>query len=155
MAEEKILLPYNFTGNDQKALNFVIRTFAPRKKEVEIILFNAFTQPPQIETTRSTVMQKLQSNINFVQQKIKEQEKDLKAAKEILIQSGFPEANIRIVFRPRSKDIASEIVDLAAGEGSTVIVLNRKPGRVSRFFIGSTFIKVVLGAADRTVCVAS
>ncbi|MEW5910697.1 MAG: hypothetical protein AB1659_12915, partial [Thermodesulfobacteriota bacterium] len=98
MEAEKILLPYNFTGNDQKALNFVIRTFASRKNDIQIILFNAFTPPPRIEPTRSTVMEKLRTNINFAQQQIKEQENDLLLAKKTLVRGGFAESNIRMVF---------------------------------------------------------
>jgi len=45
MARQKILLPYNFTQNDRKALNFVIRTF-PKGTEVEITLFNAYIPAP-------------------------------------------------------------------------------------------------------------
>lgn len=39
MASEKILLPYNFTGYDQRALDFVIRTFS-HLKDVEVTLFH-------------------------------------------------------------------------------------------------------------------
>jgi hypothetical protein len=155
MVVEKILLPYNFMGNDQKALNFVIRTFAPRKNDIEITLFNSFTPPPQIEATRSTVMEKLRTNINFTHQQIKEQKNDLLLAKKTLVRSGFSESNIRTLFKPRTKDIATEIIDTALSLGSTIVVLNRKPGRVTRFFTGSIFNKVVTSLGNKTICVVS
>lgn len=38
MAGKKLLLPYNFTDYDKKALDFVVRIFAPLK-DAEITLF--------------------------------------------------------------------------------------------------------------------
>jgi len=48
MASEKILLPYNFTGYDQRALDFVIRTFS-HLKDVEVTLFHTDTPVPEID----------------------------------------------------------------------------------------------------------
>lgn len=42
MATQKILVTYNFTSYDQKALDFVIRTFV-HLKDVEITLLNVYT----------------------------------------------------------------------------------------------------------------
>ncbi len=48
MASEKILLPYNFTGYHQRALDFVIRTFS-HLKDVEVTLFHTYTPVPEID----------------------------------------------------------------------------------------------------------
>ena len=42
MAIQKILLPYNFTSLDQKALDFVINVFS-HLKDTEITILNAYT----------------------------------------------------------------------------------------------------------------
>ena len=55
MGTPKILLPYNFTNFDKKALDFVCRTFSD-KKEAEITLFNAYTPVPTIKMRGSPIM---------------------------------------------------------------------------------------------------
>ena len=52
MAIQKILLPYNFTPDEERALRFVIYTLA-RKKEVKITLFHVYT-PLQILMLKGT-----------------------------------------------------------------------------------------------------
>ena len=155
MNREKILLPYNFSKSDQKALDFVIRTFSPRAESVEITLFHAYTPPPKIETSKGTIMEKLTGNMGYARQRINELEKDVKQAKNTLVQNGFSQAKVKTVFRAKSKDIASEIIDLAVQEGHSTIVLNRKPGRVARFFTSTVFPKVVSSLSDKTVCIVS
>ena len=42
MAGQKLLLPYNFSSYDQKALNFVVNAFA-NQEDIKITLFHAYT----------------------------------------------------------------------------------------------------------------
>jgi hypothetical protein len=154
MAIQKILLPYNFTKNDRRALDFVIQTFATQEN-VEVTLFNAYTGVPEIETRQTSVMGKLKGNLNYLSQKIMEQEAELKEALMNLVRNGFMEDRLRYVFRARKKDIAGEIIELAKKEQFNTIVLNHKPGQVSRFFSASVFNKVVTALDGITVCIVS
>ncbi|MBC8390960.1 MAG: hypothetical protein H8E17_00110 [Deltaproteobacteria bacterium] len=88
MTGQKILLPYNFLIYDQKALDFVISTFA-YSNDVEITIFNAYTPVPEIDIREAPIMEKLHGNLNYLSQKVKEQEAGLKAAKQKLLQNGF------------------------------------------------------------------
>jgi hypothetical protein len=151
MAGRKILLPYNFTNGDQKALDFVISTFV-HLKDVEVTLFYAYTPVPEIKMNDSPVMDKLKANLNYLAQNIKEQEVGLSAAKQSLLENGFSENQIRYIFKPRKKDVAGEIIDLATEGHHDLIVINRKPGKITRFFTGSVFSKVVSGLKNKTVC---
>ncbi len=155
MIHEKILFPYNFSKSDQKALDFVIRIFTPHAESTEITLFHAYTLLPKLETSKGTVMEKLTGSMGYARQRINEQEKDLKQVKSILVQSGFPLAHVKIVFHAKRKDIASEIVNLALKSGHSTIVLNHQSGRISRFFTGTVFQKVVSSLPDKTVCIVS
>lgn len=155
MTPEKILLPYNFSKSDRKALDFVTRTFTPRVESVEITLFHVYTPLPKIDTSKSTVMERLADGMGYARQRIHDLEKDFKQIQTVLVQNGFPRTKVKTVFRAKSKDIASEIIDLASKEGYTMVVLNRKPGRVARFFTGTVFQKVVAGLPDKTVCIVS
>jgi hypothetical protein len=154
MAEQKILLPYNFTILDQKAITFVSRTFV-HLEEYEITLFNAYTPVPEIEAHSTSVMGKLKGNLTYLSQQIMQQEAELKIVKEKLVQSGFAPGRIQTLFRPRKKDIATEIIEVATQDKFSVIVINHKPGKASRFLTGSVFSKVVSTLKDVTVCIVS
>ena len=154
MAIQKILLPYNFTHIDKKAVNFVIDTFA-HLKDIAITVFNAYTAVPEIETSASSVTGKLKGNLSYLTQKIAEQENELNEVQQKLIQGGFGASNIKTVFKPRKKDIASEIMELAMKDQYDVIVLNRKHAKVTRFFSGSVSHKITMSLKGTTVCVVS
>jgi hypothetical protein len=154
MASQKILLPYNFTNYDQKALDFVIRTFA-HGKDVEVTLFNAYTSVPEIETNNSPIMDKLKGNLTYLSQRIREQEEGLRVAKRNLLENGFSEDQIHYVYKPRNKDIAGEIIEQALNGQYNLIVINRKPGKVTRFFTGSVLNKVASALKDTTICLVT
>ena len=154
MAALKILLPYNFRTLDQKALAFANSTFG-HLDEVEITLFHAYTPLPEIEADSSSVMGKLKGDLGYLSQKIMQQETELKAVEEKLLQGGFAQSCIHTVFKPRKKDIAAEIIEFVSDDKSNVIIINHKSGKASRFFTGSVFSKVVSALKDTTVCIVS
>ncbi len=154
MSSQKILLPYNFTSYDRKALDFAIRSFA-HQKDVEITLFNAYTPVPEIEVRGSPVMEKMRGTLGYLSQKIKEQEDELKVVRNKLLGKGFSEDRIHTIFEPKKKDIAGDIIDLALKGRFNVVVLNRKPGKIIRFFTGSVFNKVETSLKEATVCIVS
>jgi nucleotide-binding universal stress UspA family protein len=154
MATQKILVTYNFTSYDQKALDFVTRTFA-HLKDVEVTLLNLYTPVTKIESRESPVMAKFQRNLDYLSQKVKEQEEGLKEARQYLVQNGFTENQVSYLYKPRKKDIVGEIVDIATKDNFNIVVMNRKPGKVTRFFTGSVFNKVVSALKDKTVCIVS
>lgn len=154
MAGQKLLLPFNFTEQDRKAVDFVIRTFA-HMKDIEISVFHAYTPIPEIEASETSVTGRLKDQLGYLTTKLSEQEAALQEVKQTLIQYGFPESNISCTFKARKRDIAAEIIDFVSNEGHQLIVLNRKPSRVARFFTGSVYQKVVSSAKGITVCIVS
>jgi nucleotide-binding universal stress UspA family protein len=154
MAKLKLLLPFNFTRFDQKALNFVINTFA-KLDNITVSVFNTYTPIPEIDTDASSITGKLKGSLSFLSQKIKENEALLDEVKDRLVEGGFPETRVDCIFRPRKKDIASEIIELVSSDKFDIIVLNRKQARVTRFFSGSISHKVVMNLKDVTVCIVS
>ena len=100
MAKQKILLPYNFTHYDKKALDFVIRTF-PKREEVEITLFNAYIPVPEIDIKGSPVMEKIKGQMDQLSKKVYELEQALKDAKRNLLQNGFSKDNVNHIFEDR------------------------------------------------------
>jgi hypothetical protein len=154
MATQKILLPYNFTSYDQKALDFVIRTFANRK-DVEVTLFNAYVPLPEIDMRASPIMEKVTSNLHYISQRINEQETELKAVVKTLLGRGFSETQIKTIFAPQQKDVADDIIKHVVNGQFDVVVLNRNPSKIISFFTGSAFNKIVKALKDITVCIVS
>ena len=154
MAEQKILVPYNFTANDKKALDYVVRTFLEQVGS-DVSLFNAYKAVPDFNVRSDPIMEKLSGNLNYLRQKISEKEKELKAAAEILVQRGFPSERVHYIYKPYKKDVSQEIIDTANKEGFDYVVLNRRLSNVSRFFSGSVFKKVNSGLKNVTVLVVT
>lgn len=154
MDTPKILLPYNFTSHDKKALDFVCRTFSD-KKGAEVTLFNAYIPAPIIEIRGSPIMEQMKGTLSYLSQRVNEQEDVLNTIKNQLLSKGFSEDNIDIVFEPKKKDVAGDIIDLAQVGRFNVVVLNRKPGKIARFFAGSVSSKVVAALKNTTVCIVS
>ena len=154
MAIQKILVAYNFTHLDQKAIEFVTSTFG-HIEGVEITFFHAYTPIPEIETQASVVTGKLKSSLSYLSQQVMQRENDLKAITERLSKSELANSRIQTIFKPRKKDIASEIINLNRDTNFDAIVLNRKASRVTRFFSGSVSHKVVMTLKETTVCIVS
>ena len=154
MAIQKILVAYNFTHLDQKAIEFVTSTFA-HLDGVEITFFHAYTPIPEIEAQASNVTGKLKSSLSYLSQQIMQRENDLKTITAKLSKNDLANSQIHTIFRPRKKDIASEIINLNREMKFDVIVLNRKAARVTRFFSGSVSHKVLMTLKETTVCVVS
>ena len=154
MAIQKVLLAYNFTNLDQKAIGFVTDAFV-RIEGVGITIFHAYTPVPDIETGASLVTGKLMGSLNYLSQQIMQRENDLKSVTEKLTQNGFAADRIQTVFRPRKKEIAGEIINITRDTKFDAIVLNRRATRVTRFFSGSVSHKVVMTLKDTTVCIVT
>jgi hypothetical protein len=152
MAGKKLLLPYNFSDSDRRALEFTVEHFGPRE-EWEITLFHGYTPLPSIEVSGETVTGRLKDNFSYLNQKITELESALQSIKRDLVQRGIAGNRIKSVFKPRKREIAAEILNLHAEEKFQIIVLNRKPGRIGRFFTGSVHGKLMAAIRNSTVCV--
>jgi len=154
MAIQKILVAYNFSHLDQKAIEFVSGTFG-HIDGVEITFFHAYTPIPEIETHASVVTGKLKSSLSYLSQQVMQRENDLKAITEKLSKNELANSQIHTIFRPRKKDIASELINLNRDINFDAIVLNRKASRVTRFFSGSVSHKVLMTLKETTVCIVS
>ena len=154
MAARKLLMPYNFAHQDRKALEFVVRHFADGET-VSITLLHLYTPAPEVETSDKSVMRRLRENLNYLNAKIAEQGDALEQVKMDLVERGIPAERIQTIFRPRKKDIATEILDLLRTNHHDIIVLNHKTGRVVGFFTGSVYSKVVQAAQNSTVCIVT
>lgn len=152
MATFRILLPYNYSPNDQKAIRFVIDAFAGRK-EVSVTLFHAYTPLPNIDVKANPENVKLRSGMTYLAGELKEKEEALKQVGDLLVESGFDHERLDCVFKKRVKSAAEEIVDKVAG--CNVLVLSRGAGKVTHFFTRSIYARVVAALRGVTICVAT
>jgi hypothetical protein len=152
MATFRILLPYNYSPNDQKAIRFAIDAFAGRK-EPHVTLFHAYTPLPIIDVTASPENVKMRSGMTYLSAELKEKEEALKAVGDMLVESGFDRDAVTCVFKKRVKSAAEEIVDEVAG--CNVLLLSRGAGKVTHFFTRSIYARVVTALRGVTICVAT
>lgn len=154
MERIKVLLPCNFSPNDQNALAF-LSNFVPPDRRAEVVLFHAHTPVPAITSQDGDVMSRLKGNLSYLNQKTAELESELNKVKAKLVERGYDTGKIRTLFAPRKKEIGQEIAELVRREKVDLIILSRKPGKVSRFFTGSVCCKVVAMVKNITVCVTA
>lgn len=153
MVTPRILLPYNFTTYDDKALDFVIKTFA-QQKEVRITLFNTYTTMPELDIKENPVLAKMRGGMVSLSAELREKEAGLKSTKGFLLNNGFSDEQIDYIFKKRAKPIGDEIIETAAKGRYRVIVLSRQPGKTTRLFARSVHNKVLSALKDVTVCIA-
>ena len=153
MATQKILMPYNFTAYEGKALDFAINTFAQRE-DVKITLFNTYTPLPKIDMKASPELNKIRSAMVSLAEELKEMEAGLISAKEHLLENGFSDDQVDYIFKEKEKSITDEIIDTVVKGHYRVLILSRQAGKVTRFFSRSVHSKVLSVLKDITICIA-
>ena len=153
MVAPRILLPYNFTTYDEKALDFVIKTFA-NQKDAKITLFYTYTPLPELDM-ESPVLKQMKGAVRSLSKELSEKEIGLESARESLLRSGFSADQVDYIFKKRVKSIADEIIETASKGHYTVLVLSRQPGKATRLFARSVHNKVLAVLKNVTICIAT
>ena len=152
MAPFRILLPYNYSPNDQKAIRFTIDAFG-KWQETTVKIFHAYPPLPAIDLAASPENRKLQSGMTHLSHELAEKEEALQQVAGLLVQSGFDPQGVTCVFKKRVKSAAEEIVEQVAG--CNVLVLSRGGGKVTHYFTRSIYARVVSALRGITICVAT
>ncbi len=106
MAAQRILLPYNFSPNDQKALEFISKTFGNRD-DIDITIFHAYTPISEIEDSdHQSATAKLKRRLSYLTHELTEREIALQEVRTQVINSGFDRDCVRYIFKSRKKEIA-------------------------------------------------
>ncbi len=150
----KILMPYNFSTHDKKAIHFIINAFGGRQG-VRVVLFHTYTSPPDIDVTASPEIKKMRSGMSYLASELAEKEKGLKEAGQIFIENGFPEEALDYIFKRKKRNTADEIVDAAGNGQYSALVLSRKAGKIPQFFSRSIHTRAVSALKNITVCIAA
>jgi ABC-type branched-subunit amino acid transport system substrate-binding protein len=147
MATRKILVPYNFTQNDEKVVAFVVDSFG-HQADAQITLFHTYIAVPDIEVSDKTVMSRLSGNLAYLRQKNYELQEALQQARKRLLKEGFAEQNVQCVFKSQEKEAAQEIIEQATKGGFNTIVLSKNPSKIGKFFSASISKKVARALKD-------
>jgi len=133
----KILIPYNFTGHDEKAVDFAGYRYG-EASDVSISLFHAFTPIPEIDARNNPIMDRMNQSIHYLRQRQEDLKSALGKAGERLFNFGFTPADIHCLFKPLKKDVANDIILLWEAEKFDFIVMSRTPGNIINYFSRST-----------------
>lgn len=137
----KVIIPYNFTVNDEKSIEFVVNRYQG-VKDVVLTLFHAYHPVPQISSLNNPIMDKMNRTTSFLRQQLKEQEEKLEQVKKQLVDAGFRSDNINCLFTTLKDDISSDLIRLIQKEKYDTVVLNRNPGNIINFFTRSVSKRV-------------
>ena len=128
--------------------------FLPHK-DIEITLFNAYLPVPKIEMRGSPVMERMSGQLSHLTKMVYEKEAALKKAKDEFLKKGFSSDKVNTLFVPVKKEIVNDIIELVTSEKYNAVVLNRKSGKISGFFTGSTFNKIVTSLKNVNVFIVT
>ena len=150
----RIFLPYNFTVQDQKAVDFVTRYFASRDGAA-VVVFHAYTPLPDFDIARATIMENMSNNLAYLAHQLKTLETELAVVSAALVAAGFGRAQVKTVFEPLTGDVAATIAKRARQAKSDLVVLSRRAGRITQFFVGSTSTQILASLKGTAVCIVS
>jgi uncharacterized protein (UPF0335 family) len=154
MAKQKILVPYDFSPLDRMALDFLVQTFG-QKEEIEVNLFHVYAPLPQVDATSANVTSRLKTGMNFLSRELSRKEEELKNIAHYLSENGFKTDAVKIIFRPRSKDVAEEILETIYQGFFNVVILTQRKDRITRFFVRNIQSRVLAGLRGATACLVT
>ena len=159
MAEkQKILLTYTFSERDQKALEFLKRTFTDREG-VMITVFSSYLPLPGETRDYSKTLGSWPAAIgeailrDGIAKQLQEYENRLKETKLRLVEEGFREDSVDYIFRESGRDEATEIIETVREGGYNVVLLSFRPSNVRRIFSKNVYQSIMEALTDVAVCV--
>jgi hypothetical protein len=154
MAGLKVLVPYDFKPYEEKSLDLLVNAFG-NQKDIKITLFNAYAPLPEVDMDASPELEKMRAPIISLSEELRRKEDGLVSAKNHLIENGFEEDQVDYVFKQREKDLVQEIAETLLHGHYRVVVLTRRPAKVTRLFSRSVHSRLLSVVKDVIVCIAT
>jgi hypothetical protein len=154
MTAYKILIPYNFTREDQKAIDFIVCSYSGRQ-DTTVTLFHAYTPLPEADIRATPQVQKMMAGVNHLAAEHRDRKKELTATRGYLIDKGFGDDKVDYVFTKKNKPNADHIVEAVYDGEYNMVVLSRKTKKIRQLFSRSVHNKVIAALIDVVVCVAT
>lgn len=133
---KKILIPYNFTSNDEKSLDFITSRYL-NDQQVHLTLYHAYQPVPEISSKNDPIMNRMNQNMAYLRKILSDQEEEFQQVKASLTQKGFSSTDIECVFTPLKEELATDIINQARTRHCDAVVLNRNPSNIINYFTKS------------------
>jgi hypothetical protein len=157
MNRQKMLVPYNFTMQDEKALNYVMKTYG-NEQDLEITLFHLYTPLAKYSqfytgSTTSPVLTTVGEKTGKKILTLKQKESDFNNLKNLFVENGFHEDRISLSFSAKEESVGESIIHKIGQDNYDIVVLSHAP-RKGRMFIGeNVHEKVLNGLKDKVVII--
>lgn len=152
MAGKRVLVPFNFSDYDERALHYVIRNYAGQRW-ANVTLFHAYTPLPELDGYTNPSVRRVKSTMASMWREVREKEQDLKRVLGDLRDSGFSEDQLDCIFKAREKSIGDEIVRACREGKYDTVVLCRKPGKASRILSRTVHDKLLTSLRDTEIVI--
>jgi len=151
MAGKRILVPFNFTDYDEKALHHVIRNYAGERRS-KVTLFHVYAPLPDINGY-NPALGRLKATMASIWKEHREKEIELQRVRQDLIDNGFLEEQLDYVYKAKTKGIGGEIVDKVYQGDYDTVILSRKPGGMTRTFFRNIHDEVLSKLKNKEICI--
>ena len=152
MSDIKVLIPYNFSVHDRMGFDFIIKMLVGRA-DVQISIFNTYPPVPKIDFKANPELKGMKDGFVRISEELKRKEEGLNEAREYLINGGFKDSQVDIIFKEKAMKIDDEIVHILKEGGFNIVVLTPTPGKVRKLFARSVHEKVLSSVRNVTVCI--
>ena len=152
MSDINVLIPYNFSVHDRMAFDFIIKMLAGRD-DVHISIFNSYPPTPKIDFKANPELKGMKDGFLRISEELKRKEDGLNTARDYLINGGFKDEQVNIIFKEKQMKIDDEILNVIKEGNFNTVVLTPTPGKVKKLFARSVRDKVLSSAKNVTVCI--
>jgi nucleotide-binding universal stress UspA family protein len=154
MALRKILVPFNFSIQDEKTLHFLIRSFA-EDHLARITLFHVYTSLSDMDAYANPALVRLRSTVAAFASELPEKKRTFEQVRADLIENGFSENRVEYELKAQQSSIGEEIVAKVLEGGYDTIVLGYRPGWISRAFTRSVHEKVLGALRNKIITIVT
>jgi hypothetical protein len=152
MAGKRVLVPFNFSDYDERALHYVIRNYAGQPWAY-VTIFHAYTPLPQLDGYTNPSVRRVKSSMAAMWREVREKEQDLQNVLQDLLVSGFSKDRLDYIFKARDKSIGEEIAQACREREYHTVVLCRKPGKASGILSRSVHDRLLSSLRDKEIVI--
>ena len=154
---QNILIACDESENAMRAVDYVARTFAPVHQVTLMAVIQDTAALCEMQSPELTPYFKAQQASFCELENRKKQVVDhaLEAARQRLMDNGFPERNITLKSETKKRGVARDILAEAANGYDLIVVGRRGQSAVREFFLGSTSQKILALAKEQSVLIVN
>ncbi len=149
MQEKKVLVPHNFTEQDEKALDYTTRIFA-RRPETVITLFHLYTPLPRTDKLEPGIKDARSNTAALIKQNIRDKEQELQKLAQTMVQSGLNPDQIKIKLKARRKSVGKELLEVVEQGAYDTVVVSVNRAKSPRRLFGENVYDTLLSYLKET-----